>query len=635
MKKILCIFLTIALIISFCACGQSKEIAQDTSPITMYIPMGNTGAYYTALAEKIKTELGIDVEFVYQISGDTTNMTRLYFANNDLPADIVFTASKTDDELLKTSCMDLLSRTSITAKYTPTTVKGCTTEDGAVYQLPVSSRLIGITYNETLLNEMGWAVPQSFADMVDLKAKCDAAGIKFAVCDSMATGHGFNWLFHLMGSQWLSTPEGTKWFEDYQNGKTSIDEFKEHCEYFKEWTEAGLWGDVNLKEWTGNNVFGSSRALFWYGLVNVASGYSGPMLDDNGNETGVMLNDTFKTIPWISEDGSNNCYTFYDNCWISISKEMEAPDKADKLNKIIQILNFLTEDDATVLVSEMAQDTYVSVSDYVIKDDRLYSKYYESINNGFVQPWYYNEFDSDSIVFTGEKVNDYIAGKGNFEDIFTTLDKYNQQKLNAQIEVLATFPEGLGYEDTAKLVALSCAEALNDSLKKNGIAGEAEVALVPYTAAANQLQPWSNATVSNSKVYPGAFDAAASLALIPTSTGNVVGIYMSGAEIKALVEKKYDPSDRFIDKTTGKSTYDSAKYGPYPYACLTKGGAALEDNKEYLVALCDKYLSLADLTAFEAKGKVLTLSGTLSLNDGVKMYCSEHQTITPKDLVLK
>lgn len=636
MKRFICFLLVIAMAVSLAACQKKEaQTVQDTSPVTMFITLGMSEAYYRTLAENIKNDLGIEVEFVYQVSCDTSNQVKIYFENNAVPADIVFTSSKTDDALLKNSCVDILSHSSVTERFNLSTLQACTTAEGAVFQLPVSTKLIGITYNETLLNEMGWQLPSTFADMLDLKAKCDAAGIKFAVTDGAATGHGFNWLFHLMGSEWLSTPEGTEWFEGYQKGTRSIDAFKGKCEYFKRWTEAGLWGSFHDQDWGGSGEFSKTRALFWFGIVNTATGYQGPQYDDNGNETGVMLNDTYKSMPWISENGSNNCFTKYYNCWVYVNKNLEAPEKSEKLQKVFRILEYIVSKDAAVLISEAAQDTYVPVNDYEMGDDRLYAAYKESIKNGFLQPWYYNDFDMNSIVFTGEKVNAYLKGTGAYEDIFTTLDKYNKMHLNEQAEVLADFPNGLGYEDTAKLVALSVAKAVDMTLEANGRSERAEVAIVPYTPGDNLLQPWKGASVCNSVTFPGKFNAAYSQALIPQSAVRPTAIYMTGAEIKAIVAKGFNPSDRFIDAATGVSTYDAEHYGPFPYVCLVKGNAALEDGKEYLVALSGLFLPLTDFTSFCEKGKELSgLENIISINDGLRAFTALHPTITAADLVM-
>ena len=628
MKKIIAFLLIFTMLLSITGCG-NEEIIQDESPVSMFITLGNGEKYYTQLAEMIEEKLGIEVEFVYQNSCDSSSMTKLYFKNQDLPADIVFTASKTDDELLKESCVDLLSRSSVTSAYTQTTLANCTTADGAIYQLPISSKLIGITYNETLLQEMGWDLPETFDDMVALKAKCDEAGIKFAVTDGAATGHGFNLLFHLMGANWLSTSDGTSWFEEFQAGNQSADEFMEAAEYFKKWTEAGLWGVFHTEDWNGNIEFMQTRALFWFSILNSAEHYDGPQYDDDGNETGKELHDIYKTIPWISEDGTNNCYTYYDNCWVYVNKELETPEKAEKLQKVLQILEFMTTDDATALVSSISKDSYVSVNNYEMGSDRLYANYNQSIKTGFIQPWYYNSFDTNSIVITGEVINNYIAGSGSFEDIFTTLEKCNEEYLNAETEILAEFPEGLDYENTAKLVAISAVEAINKTLAENEIDDTVDVAIAPYTPKANLLPAWRGASVCNSIVYSGTLDVGMSNTIFPASAINPCAIYMTGAEIKEITQNGFDPSDRFIDKETGECTFDAENYGPYPYVCLVKDDAELDDDTEYLVALSEKFITEADYTTFSESGKLLDdFTSLYSLVDGLQIFAEKNPQIT-------
>ena len=632
MKKAIVILLTLTMLFTVTAC--SKAVVQDDSPVTMLITLGNGEAYYTQLAQLINEKLGIEVEFVYHNSCDSSSMTKLYFANQDLPADIVFTSSKTDDALLKDSCVDLLSKSSVTSAYTQTTLSNCLTEDGTIYQLPISSKLIGITYNETLLQEMGWELPETFEDMKELKKKCDEAGIKFAVTDGAATGHGFNLLFHLMGAQWLSTSGGTTWFEEFQAGNVSEEEFMEKSDYFRRWTEAGLWGVFHTQDWQGSKEFMETRALFWFNILNSVDHYDGPEYDDEGNETGRELHDTYKTMPWISEDGSNNCYTYYDNCWVYVSKELEAADKSEKLEKVLKIIEFMTTDEATALVSGISKDSYVSVNNYEMDDARLYAGYSDSIKTGFIQPWYYNSFDTNSIVITGGVINAYIAGEGSFEDIFTTLSECNQKYLNSETEILAEFPDGLDLENTAKLVAISAAEAINKTLEENGKDERVDVAIAPYTPEGSSLPAFKGASVCNSIVYEGTLEVGMSTTIFPNSAINPCAIYMSGAEIKAITEAGFDPSDRFVDAETGESTFDSENYGPYPYVCLVKDGKELSDDTMYLVALNDKFLTNADYTAFSEAGMVVTdLTGTYTMNQGLQLFADKHPVITAEDLV--
>ena len=453
MKKLFSVLLIVFAVFGLCACSNKQA---DEDAVTMLVRLGSGEAYYTQLAEDLENELGITVKFVYENSTDPTDQIKLDFKNNNLQADIIFSNSKVDDEYLKDSCVDLLSETNITEAFTYNKVSGCTTDDGAVYQLPFSSKLIGITYNATLMEEMGWEVPKTFDDMLDLKAKCDEAGIPFSVSDFRETGHGFNYLFHIMGSEWLSTLEGTTWLENYLAGNATIDEFKSHCEYFAKWVDNDLFGEVNLEAgWGATTQFAKTRALFCFAILNNSDGYQGPMYDADGNETGVTLNDVHKTMPWISEDGSNNCFTYYDNGWVMVNKALLADDQAEKFEKVKQILEYMTGEKCSELTKSLSKDVYLALKNFEFSDDRLYSEYADDINNGYIQPWYYNEFDANTIVNTGAEVDSYCISNMysadevqtlskdcnytfdfdvTFDKIFEVLDENHQNLLNATVD---------------------------------------------------------------------------------------------------------------------------------------------------------------------------------------------------------
>lgn len=561
MAAVLCF--TMAFSLAACDKTENETAAAEDNTITMAIALGNGEQYYNELIKGIKEDLGIEVKPVYQISSDTSTFLRLNFQHNDMPADIVFTASKTPDEYLEGCCLDLLSETHLTSHFTYNKTAECTAESGAVYQLPLTSKLIGITYNETLLNELGCEIPKTFEDMVNLKAICDEKGIPFAVCDGVVTGHGFNWLFHLMGSQWLSTTEGTEWFNQFKKGEASVDEFKEKCEYFKKWKEAGLFGTFQNQDWLGAEKFETTRAMFWYGITNSVSSYDGT---EEG--TGKEIHDVYKTIPWISEDGTNNCFTVYDNSWVAVKKELGDKGNEKKLENVIKVIDYMTSEKVIKLAADISKDVYVAVNSFTVGDDRLYSAFSEDIKNGFIQPWYYNYFKNDAIVNTGEAVNAYIAGSGSFDDIFTILEETNQAELNDASEILFTAEETLSYEGTARIIAVSGALALQKSLDENHQSETVRVSLVPYTENPNELPPWRGACVVNTFVYQGAFESTAFNTIIPPNAASPCGIYMTGKQIKDLCNQKFDPSSRFTDAETGKAPLTAKTTARIPTSAL-------------------------------------------------------------------
>ena len=665
MKKITLILLGVVMSLVLCACsGQevsTKEIKQDDSPITMLVTEGNGEEFFNTLKASVKKDLGIDIQFIYETSCDPTDQVRLDFANDNVQADIVFTSAKVDDEYLMDSCVDFLTNSHITSAFTYSKIKECTADDGGVYQLPLSTKLIGITYNETLLNELGYDVPETFEDMLELKEVCDEKGIKFAVTDFRVTGHAFNYLFHTMGSEWLSTIEGTNWIESFIDGEADINTFKEKCEYFKKWVEAGLFGsintDVDYKNWQeagATNEFRKTRALFCFAILNYSDGYEGPQYDDEGNETGVMLNDVHKTMPWISEDGSNNCFTYYDNSWVMLNNSLLEEDKADKLSKALQILEYMTTGEFADYTTSISQDIYLSLNDFNVGEDRFYYDFADEIKSGFIQPWYYNYFDIDTIVNTGTEIASYIlnttltgdelvnTAKGcnyavnfeaDFDSIFEVLDNNNNNKeSNTADSVLGTIEETLGIVETARLTSICGAMNLQKTLDEEGNGQVVSAALLPYAEKIEDMQPWREVAVADSVLYPQELTSALMHVGIPKQCGDVVGIWMTGAEIKEIMENKYNPACYYDE-----GVYDDETYGPYSYICVTKGGAELEDDIEYLVSVpymalekdvYDGFYDAGKVVLSESDGSVLSANTSL----GFELYFSEHPVVNKENI---
>ena len=644
-----------------CLAGCStKSAANDEEAVTIMVTQGGTQAYFETLASDVKEKYGIDVTFVYETSTDPSDQLILDFANNNMQADIVFTNAKVNDDYLKDSCVDLAAKTNITTAFTYGKVRECTADDGGVYQLPVSSKLIGITYNATLMEEMGWEVPQTFDDMLDLKEKCDEADIPFSVSDLRETGHGFNYLFHLMGVQYLSSPQGTSWLNGFLSGEQDAEDFEEASAYFQKWVDNDLFGSLNLEAgWGATTQFSKTRALFCFAILNNSDGYQGPEYDEDGNETGKTLNDVHKSMPWISEDGTNNCFTYYDNAWIMVNKKVLDEGQEEKLERVQQILDYIVSDEFASYTASLSKDNYMSLADFEMGDDRLYSNFAEEIKNGFTQPWYYSSFDNNTIVQTGAVIGSYILNESlsgseltaaskecnytfdasaTYESIFDALEANVASNLStAAAGALGTVEEQLGYEDTAKLVAISSGLALQQALDEDGNNALVQVALLPYITDISDMQPWCGVAVENAQLYAGSLTKAHSFVLVPRDCGDVVGIYMTGTQIQELVDKGFDPSSRCIDATTGKTTFDSSTYGPYAYACVVKDGESLQNDTEYLVAVPAAALDLDTYNALADAGKVVQLregSGDATANTaaGIELFFAEHPTVNSTSL---
>ena len=617
MRRITSILLSIILTaISLCSCTKGRA---DDSPVTILVNnnVGNLAKeYFTKLAEGVKKEYGIDVEFVYISCTDGADQLKLEIASGQMPADIVFSSYKLPTEILENTCLNLLSFSHIASYFTYGTIKECTVKGGAAYQLPIASKLIGISYNESVLNEHNWRLPHNFQEMVELKGKCEAAGVPFAFSDLRYTGNGFNYLFHLLGTEWISTIEGHEWLEDFLEGETDVEKLRNHSSYFSKLVENGLLGEP----YNGNafNKFLSSRALFCYTITN-----------QEGREGG----DTIKSMPWISEDGSNNCFTKYDNCWILADRHLADPGNEARLEKVTKILDYIPQKEFADFAALQSPDIFLSLNSFDIQQDRLYSHFANEIKAGFLQPWYYNYFNQATIVNAGQAIDSYIldhcfngqvpedftehcfydyAPGTTIEKIFSIIEEEEEEEEEERkTGALSTITETLDYQYTAQIAAIGGAIALQQALDAAlPDAPEVTVALMPYTETIKDMQPWMNAAVENSRLNPGPFYEEYVYILTPQTGHDLCGIKMTGAQIKQIVAERFDASDHFIDSQTGKSNFDLEHYGLYPYACVTKGGFKLENDVEYLVAVASNSLTVKQFKEFADAGKVLRSPST-------------------------
>ena len=615
-RRIYILPLLIALTATLFSCSKTSQ--EDTEAVTILVPSGASEAYFSEFQKGVKDSLGIDLEILYQISTNSSGQTQMDIENGNMQADIVCSSMRLPDKHLQKCAVDFMTHSHLTQYFTYMKQKEITADDGGIYQLPMVSRLIGITYNATLMEEHGWQPPKTFQDMLNLKHKCDQAGILFSVTDIENTGGAFNYFFHLMGAQWITTVQGTKWFNDFLENNIPTTKLKNEAEYFRKWVDAGLFGMPKTSaRMKATDAFAHFRALFCFNVVNGTDHYDGPLYDRNGKPTETILHDQYKSIPWISEYGNNNCFTCYDELWVTLNNKLLQPGQEERLKRALSVLEFFTTKHMITTAENISKDVFINFINFNIDPDRIYSGYADDIKSGFLQPWYYVNFPLGAIItetgaeissymlnstlqpneikVVAEKLNYPLSPNATFNSIFTTL---NNSKKGQGNDLIGTVDETLNFQATARLAAIGGAYAIQEKLdktettanrggipiKKTAETTTVEVALMPYVEQRTDVQPWRILGVQNAILYPGDLHRAFSYIAIPNSCYETNCAYMTGKMIQQILNEGYDLTDRFINKETGKSTFDKEHYGPYQYVCVTKGNKPLDDDKEYLVA---------------------------------------------------
>jgi len=671
-RQALCMWTLSALImIPLVSCGAAENKKEDNR-LSMYVGLGNTnGGYYAKLHDMILEETGIDVKYTYNMTLDTSTAALNKIKSGDLPADIMITANVTPPELQKEAFLDLAAVTNIPDLFSFQRISEVSV-DGGVYQLPFSTRLIGFEYNETLFHEMGWEVPETYQEMLELKKKADEAGIVFAVSGGAATGHGFNYLFHLMGTNFLCSANGTQWLNSFLKGTESIARFQTEGHYFKEYVESGLFDTLHDEDWLAGRAAQKVRALFYYNILNDAYSYHGfrynpdgtlygaeytadgqpvmtedaagsavfdgeeYVLFDENNEKHrqlprysipgtVVLNDEYKALPWISENGNSNCFASYDNMEIALDKRLGEKKNAEKLQQAVKVLEFMTTQKATDLFTELYVDGYVAVKDFEIDNSRVYAAYKDKITQGYLMPWYYTNFDNETINNVGKMVNSYIKSGGleSYDAIMEELENNQKQKLNQSTNYVAEITETLGYEDSAKVLAIAGGLALQEKYDELGIGEEVTAALLPYTTSLSEMPLYQPIGVAQEKFYQDKIPQSGFSAYIGNGHRAPVGIRMSGSELKQLQKKGYN--------TLADYEYDHT----YFYVIMTKDGSQIKDDQLYLVAVAPGSLESEVYDAFLTEGKVILSEEKPAAGDtqaGLARFFETHPVLSKKTI---
>lgn len=672
--RVVSIVLSAMLLFSLAGCkGTESNESLEKAQLTISVSLGNnTGSYYDDLHDAVLDATGVDMKLVFNRLLDTSTAQNIYLENCDLPADIIISAKHTSPEIQKKAFLELSKISDIPTAFSLDALEMIKV-DGDVYQLPFGSRLMGIGYNKTLMSEMGWELPETFNDLLELKKKCEEADIQFSVTADTLSGHGFVYLTSVCGADYICTPEGTEWLNNYLKGTESSEKFRNTADYFKKWIDEGIFGEIVTDRWDWADIYRQNRALFLFELTSsLSDSYSGIHYDSEGRVIGAsydaegnliieknkngefvelndmilkydetredmvalerfnipgaeLINDEYGIMPWISESGESNCFVTYDVMNIALSKSLGEAGNEEKLEAALKVLEYMTTNECIKLQNDMFKDSYVATKAYEIDNMRLYSDYSEKIKSGYIMPWYYNDFDDDSIVNIGYAVNDRLTGAAinNTNGLLATMLEYRDKFINHEEVVYGTVTDNFDFRQTSEVVAVSEGISLQSTLDEAGIDEEVNVALVPYINSYDDIPRNVILGAVQGKLYKGNFNSLTAKTICTTGGYQPVGIHMTGAEIKAIVETGYDKVN--ID-------FNKQGYQKLPYTCLTKGGIALEDNQTYLVAVDPGSLLDSQYAEFLNSGKVITTDDSPIKGDatvGMISYLEKNGSLTP------
>lgn len=291
----------------------------------------------------------IELEFNSYMGGNATGYSWAQMRADDIP-DIFITSQILDGELAKERLADLSGYPFVNDL--STSILDQVSIDGGIYLLPAGNSMYGIYYNKTLMEEHHWEVPSDFAELESLCGEIREAGLIPGVVGTQLTGGPFSTVFNLAKTDWLTTPEGVKWEQDFLAGNAAAEgRWEETMEYVGRYMDIGMFHtdpeDRNnpqiLLDWLGNR-----RAVFctMVQTVNITE------LPDTGDKLGMM--------PFISRDGSKNVYMYSPAFYFGISSRLTEPGNEEKLENAIKIMSLLCSPEGQAAFSSESAPCVIS-----------------------------------------------------------------------------------------------------------------------------------------------------------------------------------------------------------------------------------------------------------------------------------
>lgn len=301
----------------------------------------------------------VNVVLRLQNTADASYLTKKSL-EHDLLGDIFFCAvgMTKDEKLLSDNFIDLSDAPFIN-NYYQNALDGVAV-NGKIYMLPGFSDLFGIIYDRTLFEEQGWELPGSRDEFIELcQVIQEEEGYQAFVPTlkysrmAMLLSHGFHYESVIAGL------ENQKWLQAYRKGQASFSGHMEPLfEGMKELFDAGVLTDQNFtidpgirsamlyQEHTSAMTMETQNAVTY--AQNAGSDHEyGMMPFWNGN--------TDDSDYLVSAPGFNIC----------ANKHLEKPENAEKLKKVMEILEYFStpEGQKALMTDESATISNVKGTD--------------------------------------------------------------------------------------------------------------------------------------------------------------------------------------------------------------------------------------------------------------------------------
>lgn len=562
----------------------------DHPVITMNAPYRNMAMFYDLVHEKYP-EVNLDIT-PYNGANTTQFFLDMRLSGNlpDIYFSTIYSPGRYEDseEFLDLSGYDFSGR------FAQSRLREVT-YDGGVYMLPLGYNALGITYNKTLLEKHGWTLPKTFADLEDLKAKCEEAGVIFCRDQLQSPGYGFQYLCNICDTGFLSTINGMKWQNAFVKGEATVagtPEMVENLKLLDRWRDLGMLNADGTPESDGatKESMVEGNTLFLIGNSN-----------DLNNAKGANPEDVYRLMPYLSENGKQNVYILNVSRYVGLNKKLAEAGNEKKMDDVLKVIDVLfTQEGIESLDPTQNNSRLLPLKDASINEDSYYADIVDELNTGHTANFIYSGWEN-IIVPVGEKMIDYVKGNATLDDVIACFDDNQHLLLDNDLETYTTVTETIGLDDCARAVGICFAQATGS-----------EAALIstnPWIYVPDEVEV--NGSGVSGCLYPVDITDQQLVEILPTGWQDTIKtVTLTGARIKELAQTGYNKGEHGVF---------------YPYVLVTKGGMELDDNTTYTIPICGATKEVQE------EGNIQD-SGVVGL-EAAKAYFSQFDTMTAKDII--
>ena len=486
--------------------------------------------------------------------------------------------------------------------------------DGAVYLVPASMNIIGIYYNKTMFEEHGWAVP---ANLEELKALCleiKAAGIDPVAAQFELPGNGFFDLFTLAKTDFLATPAGIQWEQEFKAGKaTAAEGLSGAAEVLQELIDCGFYTveDTQRRQADTRDRFFNGETAMYVSASMIQKFCQNE--DGTGDQYGIM--------PYFGAGEDSFVLISQPMRYYGLSKELGEPGNEQKLEDALKVMSLMATEEGQYSLPMRVDDYVTPLKNSAIPEDSPFHEVEEVLQNGHTSNLAYAGYEP-IIVGVGEKARDWVAGKCTGEDVLALMDQLQTEYLAAGKEpAVAVAETDFTLEESAQLQA----EALRE-------AAGTDIGMVSLGGYDNGIENKSGVC---GLIFYGDLNKGVVNAIVPgIYTDPVCILTLSGADLKGMLETGF--------VVQGGENAEQASFSYIPAGItvsknadgkikeiLLPDGTALDETGSYTVAIDEGGFTEETGEA----GKVQTTD--LVVVDVISKYFSAHSPLSPLEPSLK